>query len=140
MVSFTHYIHFRMKIVFLLLFIFSFSCKPRLERHGWQRTAIVSQVDSSTIKKDKELVVQKKYAGKSLYYYEFHISEKNSIGKIISREFASGFFLNSDIAYYKLESDTVCFLKLMNQGNVQTSIKLGFGSWSSMDILYEAKK
>src|SRR5688572_10008500 len=128
------------KIIFLLLPILLFSCQTRLEKQGWQRIAIVSQVDTSTIKKDKELVVQKKYANKSSYYYRFYISENDSTGKIISREFASGFFLNSDMAYYKLESDTVCLLKLMNQGNVQTSIKLGFGSGSSMDILYEAKK
>jgi hypothetical protein len=128
------------KIIFLLLPILSFSCQTQLEKQGWQRIAIVSQVDTSTIKKDKELVVQKTYADKSSYYYRFYISKNDSSGKIISREFASGFFLNSDIAYYKLESDTVCLLKLMKQGNVQTSIKLGFGSWSSMDILNEAKK
>jgi len=128
------------KFIFLLLTILSFSCETRLEKQGWQRIAIVSQVDTSTINKDKELVVQKNYAEKSLYFYRFYISEKDSTGKVIPREFASGFFLNSDIAYYKLESDTVCLLKLMNQGNLQTSIKFGFGSWSSMNILYEAKK
>ena len=127
------------KIIFLLFLILSFSCQTRLEKQGWQRIAIVSHLDTSTIKKDKELVVHKKYI-ESSYYYMFYISEKDSTGKIIYREFASGFFLNSDMAYYKLESDTVCLLKLMNQGNVQTSIKLGFGSGSSMDILYEAKK
>ena len=131
--------HFLKKIIFLLLSIICFSCKTKLEKQGWQRISVVSQVDTSTIKKEKELIVQKMFY-KGSPFYRFYISEKDSTSKIICRERAGGYFLNSDIAYYKLESDTVCFLKLMNQGNVQTSIKLGFGSWSSMDILYEAKK
>src|SRR6187200_57874 len=102
---------FLKKIIYVLLFISSFSCKTRLEKQGWQRTAIVSQVDSSIIKKEKELVVQKMYIDKSSYYYVFYISEKDSTGKIICRERAGGFFLNSDIAYYKLESDSVCLVK-----------------------------
>src|SRR6187401_2368049 len=95
------------KIVVLLLPILFFSCQTRLEKQGWQRTAIVTQVDTSTIRKDKELVVQKKYAGKSLYHYEFYLSEKDSTGKIISREWSNGFYLNSDNAYYKWESDSL---------------------------------
>ena len=91
------------KIIFLLLPILSFSCQTRLEKQGWQRIAIASQVDTSAIKKDKELVVQKKYADKSSYFYRFYISEKDSTGKIISREWSNGFYLNSDIAYYKWE-------------------------------------
>ena len=55
------------KIIFLLLPILSFSCQTRLEKQGWQRTAIVSQLDTSTIKKDKELVVQKMH-DKGSYY------------------------------------------------------------------------
>ena len=51
---------FLKKIIFLLLPILSFSCQTRLEKQGWQRTAIVSQLDTSTInKKDKELVCSK---------------------------------------------------------------------------------
>jgi hypothetical protein len=134
-----HNIHFN-KIILLLLFIISFSCKTRLEKQGWQRTAIVSQVDSSIIKKEKELVVQKMYIDKSSYYYVFYISEKDSTGKIICRERAGGFFLNSDIAYYKLESDSLCFVKLLNEGNIQASIKVGFGRWSSLEVLDEPKK
>ena len=128
------------KIIFLLLPILSFSCQTRLEKQGWQRIAIASQVDTSAIKKDKELVVQKKYADKSSYFYRFYISEKDSTGKIISREFSSGFYLNSDMAYYKLESDSICLVKLLKQGNVQAFIKFGFGSWNSLEILYEPKK
>jgi hypothetical protein len=117
----------------------SFSCKTKLENQGWQRIAIVSQVDTSIIKKDKELVVQKMYY-KSSPFYRFYMSIKDSTGKIICRELASGSFLNSDIAYYKLESDSICFVKLFKQGNVQTSLKLGFGSWSMLDVLYESKE
>ena len=124
--------HFLKKIIFLLLFFISFSCQTRLEKQGWQRIAIVSQVDTSTTKKDKELVVQKMFIDKSSYYYVFYISEKDSTGKIICRERAGGSFLNSDIAYYKLESDSVCLVKLLNQGNIQASIKVGFGHWSSL--------
>ena len=131
---------FLKKIIYVLLFISSFSCKTRLEKQGWQRTAIVSQVDSSIIKNEKELVVQKMYIDKSSYYYVFYISEKDSTGKIISREWSNGFYLNSDIAYYKLESDSMFLVKLLKQGNVQAFIKLGFGSWNSLEILYEPKK
>ena len=127
--------HFPKKIIFLLLSIICFSCKTKLEKQGWRRTAIVSQVDSSTIKKDKELVVQKMYY-KSSPFYRFYISEKDSIGKIICREFASGAFFNSDIAYYKLESDSSFLVKLFRQGNLQTSLKLGFSSTGSLDVLY----
>ena len=132
--------HFLKKIIFLLLFFISFSCQTRLEKQGWQRTAIVSQLDNSTIKKAKELVVQKMFIDKSSYYYVFYISEKDSTGKIICRERAGGSFLNSDIAYYKLESDSVCLVKLLNEGNIQASIKVGFGYWSSLEVLDEPKK
>lgn len=131
--------HFLKKIIFLLLIIISFSCQTKLEKQGWQRIAIVSQVDNSTIKKEKELVVQKMFYEGSPFY-RFYISEKDSTGKIICREFASGAFFNSDIAYYKLESDSTCFVKLFKQGNVQASIKFGFGFVSRLDILYEPKK
>ena len=130
--------HFLKKIIFLLLIIISFSCQTKLEKQGWQRIPIVSQVDTSTIKKEKELVVQKMFYEGSPFY-RFYISEKDSIGKIICRELASGSFFNSDIAYYKLESDSICFVKLFKQGNVQAFIKLGFGSWSSLEVLYEPK-
>jgi hypothetical protein len=130
--------HFK-KIIFFLLFIISFSCKTKLEKQGWRRISIVSQVDTSIIKKDKELVVQKMYY-KSSPFYRFYISKKDSTGKIICRELASGSFLNSDMAYYKLESDSICFVKLFKQGNVQASLKLGFGSWSMLDVLYEPKE
>ena len=47
------------KIIFSLLLIPSFSCQTQLEKQGWQRTTVVSQLDTSTIRKDKELVVKK---------------------------------------------------------------------------------
>ena len=130
--------HFPKKIIFLLLPIICFSCKTKLEKQGWQRIPVVSQVDTSTIKKENELVVQKMFYEGSPFY-RFYISEKDSIGKIICREFASGAFFNSDIAYYKLESDSACLVKLLNQGNVQASLKLGFGYWSRLEVLYEPK-
>lgn len=135
------------KIIFLLLSIICFSCKTKLERQGWQRTAIVSQLDTSS-KKDKELVVKKMH-GKSAYYYRLYIFEKDSTGKIINnRWWGYGNFFNSDIAYYKWESDSVCLVKLSSQGNVQASLKLGFGLshepgvgyWNSLDVLDELKK
>ena len=131
---------FLKRITFLLLPILFFSCQTQLEKQGWQRIAIVSQLDTSTIKKDKELVVQKKYVGKSLYYYEFYISENDSTGQIVSREWSKGFYLNSDIAYYKWESDSL-FVKLLNQGDIQASIKLSYiDGRNTLDILYEPKK
>ena len=127
------------KIIFLLMSTLVFSCQTRLEKQGWQRIAIVSQVDTSALKKDKELVVQKIYY-KSSPFYQFYISEKDSTGKIICRKFASGFFFDSDIAYYKLESDSTCFVKLLNQGNIEASLKLGFGFVSRLNLLYEPEK
>jgi len=132
--------HFLKKIIFLLLVIISFSCKTRLEKQGWQRTAIVSQVDTSTIRKDNELVVQK-MLDKGSYFYQFYIFEKDSIGKIIRREWLVEKSFNSDIAYHKWESDSICLVKLLNKGNVQTTLELGFkGSWSSLDIHDEPNK
>ena len=127
--------HFIKKIIFLLLFIISFSCKTRLEKQGWQRTAIVSQVNTSAINKDKNIVVQKMH-DKSSYAYWFYIFNKDSTGKIINLNWGSGENFNSDIAYYKWESDSVCLVKLLNQGNIQASFKFSFnGSSGSMQIL-----
>ena len=47
---------------------------------------------------------------------------------------------NSDIAYYKWESDSVCLVKLLNQGNVQASFKLLFILAETLEILDEPKK
>ena len=127
------------KIIFLFLSVLSFSCKTQLEKEGWQRIPIVSQVNTSTIKKEKELVVQKMYY-ESAPFYRFYISKKDSTGKIICREFASGGFFNSDIAYYKVESDSFFLVKLFRQGNLQTTLKLGFGTWLTLDILYKTEK
>jgi len=145
------------KIIFLLLPIFFFSCQTRLEKQGWQRTAIVSQTDESTInKKDKELIIVKfkhdnfteqDSAGKninkpfliqdkSLYYYWLSVFKKDSTGKIINGNCGFGFDFNSDIGYYKWESDSVCLVKLLNQGNVRVSLKLLFNDYlSSFGIL-----
>jgi len=129
------------KIIFLLLPILSFSCQTRLEKQDWQRTAIVSQLDTSTIRKDKELVV-KKLKDKSSYYFWLYAFKKDSTGKIINAEW--GLFdriFDSDIAYYKWESDSVCLVKLLNQGNVRASVKLLFNDPSrGMEILDESKK
>ena len=116
--------HFLRKITFLLLFIFSFSCKTRLEKQGWQRASIVSQVGNATIKKDKEVVVEK-MQNKGLYYFRIYYSEKSSSGKITintNKWFGLG-ELKSDVVYYKWESDSAFFVKLLNQGNVQRSFK-----------------
>jgi len=140
--------HFLKKIIFLLLFIISFSCKTRLEKQGWQRTAIVTQVDTSTINRHKEPVVQKMH-DKSSYYYRVYISEKDSTGKIINGYYVLGYdfnsniayYKNSDIAYYKWESHSMCLLKLLNQGNVRASVKLGFTETrKSLYILDEPKR
>ena len=147
------------KIIFLLLPILSFSCQTRLEKQGWQRTAIVSKSDTSTInKKDKELIIVKiKFSdkdssgkflsnpflvqNKSLYSYWLSVFKKDSTGKIINGNCGFGSLFNSDIAYYKWESDSVCLVKLLNQGNIQASIKLSFnGSSSSIETLDERKK
>ena len=74
--------HFFKKNIFLFLLFISFSCKSKLEKQGWQRIHIVSQVNPSTIKKEKELVVQKMYY-KSSPYYRFYISKRDTTGKII---------------------------------------------------------
>jgi len=128
------------KIIFLLLPVLSFSCQTGLEKQGWQRTAIVTQVDTSIIRKDNELVVQK-MNDKSSYFYRLYIFEKDSIGKIIRREWLVEKSFNSDIAYHKWESDSICLVKLLNKGNVHTTLELGFkGPWSSLDIHDEPKK
>jgi len=135
-------IHFLRKIIFLLLVVISFSCKTRLERQGWQRTAIVSQLNTSTIKKDKELVVEK-MQHQSSYYYRLTFFEKDSSGKIVNKPFwGVEKSFKSDIAYYKWESDSVCFIKLMGQGNVQASLKFTefSDSLSSFEILNDLKQ
>jgi len=128
------------KIIFLLLPIFSFSCQTRLEKQGWQRIAIVSQVNTSAIKKDKELVV-KKLKDKSSYYFWLYAFKKDSTGKIINAEWGFDIPFNSEIAYYKWESDSVCLVKLLNQGNVRASVKLLFNDPTrGMKILEVSKK
>ena len=129
------------KIIFLFLLILSFSCQTQLEKQGWQRTAIVSQANTSAIRKDKELVV-KKIKDKGSYFFWLYAFKKDSTGKIINAEW--GLFdriYNSDIAYYKWESDSVCLVKLLNQGNVQASVKLLFNDpRRGMEILDVSKK
>jgi hypothetical protein len=127
-------------IIFLLLFIISFSCKTKLEKQGWQRTAIVSQVNKTAIGKDKELVVQK-LKDKNSYYFWLYAFKKDSTGKIINAEWGFPNLFNSDIAYYKWESDSVCLVKLLNQGIVRASVKLLFNDpRRGMEILDESKK
>ena len=97
-------------------------------------------MDTSTIKKDKEPVVQKMY-DKSSYYYRVYISEKDSTGKINKGEYTLERDFNSDIAYYKWESDSICLVKLLKQGNVRASVRLGFTeAWKSLEIFDEPKK
>ena len=127
------------KIIFLLLPIFSFSCQTRLEKQGWQRIAIVSQVNTSAIKKDKELVV-KKLKDKSSYYFWLYAFKKDSTGKIINAEWGFDIPFNSEIAYYKWESDSVCLVKLLNQGNVRASVKLLFNDPTRGMEFLEPKK
>ena len=151
---------FLKKIIFLLLPILSFSCQTRLEKQGWQRIAIVFQLDTSTInKKDKELIVVKfpdndytdslgKIINKPFLVqdkspvYVFNIFVKDSAGKIINDPFpviTDAF--KSDLAYYKWESDSVCLVKVLKQGNVQASYKLSYFHNSRLfSILDEPKK
>ena len=115
--------HFFKKIILLLLVIISFSCKTRLERQGWQRAAIVSHWDTLNNKKAKELVVERRQLNNSSYYM-LTFFENDSSGKIINKPFfAFERPFRSDIAYYKWESDSLCYIKLMSQGNVQASLK-----------------
>ena len=156
--------HFLKKIILLLLLIITFSCKTRLERQGWERTAIVSRFDTSTInKKDKELVVVKMpgknyplvdSAGEIINQpfsvrdknsvYAFNIFLRDSTGKIINDPFPvvwDGGSSKSDLAYYKWESDSVCLVKILNHGNVQESFQLTYSHNSkSLRYLNEPKK
>ena len=130
---------FLKKIIFPFLLILSFSCQTQLEKQGWQRTAIVSQVDTSTIRMDKELVV-KKLKDKSSYYFWLYAFKKDSTGKIINAEWEFDIPFNSEIAYYKWESDSVCLVKLLNQGNVRASVKLLFNDPTRGMEFLEPKK
>jgi hypothetical protein len=150
-------------IIFLLLFIISFSCKTRFEKQGWQRTAIVSQLDTSTInKKYKELVVVKiqnypdtdsvgKIINKPFLVkdkrsiYVFNVFVRDSAGRIINEPFpvVPDASTNSDLAYYKWESDSVCLVKILNHGKVEASFELNYNSmpWGrSLRLLDEPKK
>ena len=130
---------FLKRITFLLLPILFFSCQTQLEKQGWQRTAIVTQMDSSIIRKDNELLVQK-FHDKSSYFYQLYIFEKDSTGKIIRREWLVGEYFNTDIAYHKWESDSMCLVKLLNQGNVRASVKLLFNDPTRGMEFLEPKK
>ena len=110
------------KIVFPLLLILFYSCQTRLEKQGWQRIDVITR-ETLTSRKDKEVVVIKKLNGGS-YFYQFYFFKKDSSGKIPQPPF-QGLMrpINSDFAYYKWESDSAFFVKLLNQGNVQRSFK-----------------
>ena len=102
---------------------------------------IVSKSGISTInKKDKELIIakinfsdedtSKQFTSKpfivqdkKLYYYWLSVFKKDSTGKIINGNCGFGSLFNSNIAYYKWESDSVCLIKLMSHGNLQASYK-----------------
>lgn len=153
--------HLLKKVNFFLLLIIFFSCKTRLEKEGWQRTAIVSGFDTSTInKKEKEVFVVKikdmpstDSAGKIInnpflvhdkkQVYTFNVFVRDSTGKIISEPvpIVYDLSLKSDIAYYKWESDTLCMVKILNHGNVQASFKIRY-SHNSIGVQYldESKK
>lgn len=147
------------KIILSLLSIISFSCKTRLEKQGWQRIPIVSQLDTSTLnKKDKEIVVvkienllhsdstgkiiKKPFLARDQPSYVFNVFVKDSTGKIINDPFpviTDAF--KSDLAYYKWESDSICLVKVLNQGNVQASYKLSYFHNSRIfSVLDEPKK
>jgi len=128
------------KIIFLFFPILSFSCQTQLEKQGWQRTTILSQLNTSTIRKDKELVV-KKLKDKGSYYFWLYAFKRDSTGKIVDAEWEFDIPFNSEIAYYKWESDSVCLVKLLNQGNVRASVKLLFnGATQGMETLEVSKK
>jgi hypothetical protein len=146
------------KITFLLLLIFSFSCQTKLEKQGWQRTAVVSQLDTSTInKKDKEVVVvkienfpdvdsvgeiiNKPFLVHDRPRYVFNVFRRDSAGKIRNEPFPvlPNFSSTSDLAYYKWESDSVCLVKVLKQGNVRAYYKLIYShnSWTLSPNLQE---
>ena len=134
------------KIIFLLLPILFFSCQTELEKQGWQRTAIVSQLDTSTInKKDKELIIVRfpdnidtDSLGKIIKkpfliqakspIYVFNVFVKDSAGKIINEPFPFTMpaLPKSDLGYYKWESDSLCLVKILNHGNVRASYELRY--------------
>jgi len=139
------------KIIFLLLPILFFSCQTRLEKQGWQRTPVVSQLDTSTInKKYKELVVvkienfpdvdstgeiiKKPFLVQDKPRYVFNVFIRDSAGKIRSEPFPvlPNFSSKSDLAYYKWDSDSVCLVKVLKQGNVRAYYKLIYShnSWT----------
>ena len=150
------------KIIFPLLLILFYSCQTRLERQGWQRTTIVSRLDTSTLnKKDKELFVIKiqgfpsrDSAGEIINQpfsvkdknqaYAFNIFVRDSAGKIINEPFPviwGSISSKSDLAYYKWESDSVCLVNILNHGSVQDSFKLTYSHNSkSLRYLNEPKK
>jgi len=135
------------KIIFLLLPVLLFSCQTELEKQGWQRTAIVSQLDTSTInKKDKELIIvkfpdnidtdtlgkiiKKPFLGQEKSpVYVFNFFFRDSAGNIINEPFPMTIpAFKSDLAYYKWESDSVCLVKVLNHGNVQAAYELKYTS------------
>ena len=131
---------FPKKIIFLLLSIICYSCKTNLEKQGWQRIPIVSKSDTSAIGKEKELVVQK-LKNQSSYYFWLYAFKQDSTGRVINAEWGFPNIFNSEIAYYKWESDSVCLVKLVNQGNVRASVKLLFNDPKrGIEILDESKK
>ena len=113
------------KIIFLLLPVLSFSCQTRLEKQGWQRIDVITR-ETLTSRKDKEVVVIKKLNGGS-YFYQFYFFKKDSSGKIPQPPF-QGLMrpINSDFAYYKWESDSLCLVKILNHGNVRASYELRY--------------
>jgi hypothetical protein len=117
-------------------------------------------LDTSTInKKDKELIVVKfpdhidrdslgKIINKPFLIqdknpvYVFNVFVKDSAGKIVNDPFpviTDAF--KSDLAYYKWESDSVCLVKVLKQGNVQASYMLSyFHNSREFRVLDEPKK
>jgi len=133
------------KIILLFLPVLSFSCQTQLEKQGWQRSVIVSQLDTSTVnKKDKELIIVKfqdnidtDSAGKIINkpflaqgkspVYVFNFFFRDSAGKIINEPFPMTIpAFKSDLGYYKWESDSVCLVKILNHGNVHASYELRY--------------
>jgi|SRR5687767_12324259 len=103
-----------------------FSCQTRLEKEGWTRTPILSQIDSSVSnKKDKELYTVM-YLHHPQNMYGFYYFAKDSSERLQYKQF--DFVLErpfkSDVSYYKWTSDSVCLVSLMKQGELQALIKI----------------
>ena len=103
-----------------------FSCQTRLEKEGWIRTPILSQIDSSVSnKKDKELyTVMYLHHPQNLYGFYYFVKDSSDRLQYKQFDFVLERPFKSDVSYYKWTSDSVCLVSLMKQGELQALIKI----------------